>query len=242
MKLYVIGLGPGNENYLTQEAIRALDECEVVVGYPLYLDLIEDLIRGKELLSTPMRAEAERCRLALSRAAEQKVTALVCSGDAGVYGMAGLVYELAPEYEGVQVLIIPGITAALSGAALLGAPLGHDFAIISLSDLLTPWDTIAARLLHAAAGDFAICLYNPASRKRNDYLAKACDIVLQHKSSDTVCGVVRNCGREGESSCIISLGELRNYPADMFTTAFIGNSSTRVINGKMVAPRGYRYA
>jgi precorrin-3B C17-methyltransferase len=239
MMLSVIGIGPGNEKYLTGEARSALDFCDVVVGYPLYLELIHPLIEGKERYSTPMRKESERCRIALSKAAEGRNVALVCSGDSGVYGLASLVYELAPEYPRVKIRVIPGITAALSGAALLGSPLGDDFAVISLSDMLTPPETVEARLVAAARGDFSICLYNPASKNRKRSLAKACDIILQFRGSDTVCGVVRNAGREGEEVFLTDLKNLRNYEADMFHTLFIGNSKTLCIDGKMVNPRGY---
>lgn len=241
MKLYVIGIGPGDEKYLTIEAKRALEECDAVAGYPLYLDLIRHLIEGKRIFATPMRREVERCRAALGAAQSGVDTALVCSGDSGIYGMASLVYELAPEYPGVEIEVIPGISAALSGAALLGAPLGNDFVVISLSDLLTPWETIVTRLEAVAAADFAICLYNPASKKRRDYLAKACDILLRYRKPETVCGVVRNIGREEEQSRIMGLGELRAYEADMFCTVFIGAGTTAVIHGKMVQPRGYRH-
>jgi precorrin-3B C17-methyltransferase len=186
MTLSVIGIGPGTEKMITQEARDTLDSCEVVVGYPLYLDLIAHLIEGKERYSTPMRAETERCRLALSKAAEGHNTALVCSGDAGVYGMAALVFEAACEFPAVEIRIIPGITAALSGAVLLGSPLTNDFAVISLSDLLTPPETIETRLEAAARGNFVICLYNPASKKRKEHLAKTCDTILRFRNGDTV--------------------------------------------------------
>ncbi|MDR0562639.1 MAG: precorrin-3B C(17)-methyltransferase [Spirochaetaceae bacterium] len=241
MKLYVIGIGPGDEKYLTPEAKAALDESGAVAGYPLYLDLIRPLIEGKRIFASPMRQEVERCRAALDSAAGGTVTALVCSGDSGVYGMAGLVCELAPEYPAVEVAAIPGITAALSGAALLGAPLTNDFAVVSLSDLLTPWETIVKRLEGAGAGDFVICLYNPASLKRRDYLAKACDILLRRRKPETICGAVRNAGRLAEQTRVMTLAELRTYEADMFTTIFVGNSATELIAGKMVQPRGYRH-
>ena len=166
--------------------------------------------------------------------------ALVCSGDSGIYGMAGLIYELAPGYPPFEIEIIPGITAASGGAAILGAPLSHDFAVISLSDLLTPWDLIERRLEMAALGDFVICLYNPRSRNRPDHLQNACDILLRTKSADTVCGYVRNIGREGEEMKILNLSELRDADIDMFTTVFVGSSATVLINGKMVTPRGYQ--
>jgi precorrin-3B C17-methyltransferase len=240
MKLSVIGIGPGNEKYLTREARDALDCSDMVIGYPLYLDLIKPLIEGKERFSTPMRKEIERCRTALGKAAEGRNVALVCSGDAGVYGMASLIYELAPEYPPVEIRVVPGITAALSGAALLGSPLSGDFVVISLSDLLTPPETVEARLTAAAKGGFPICLYNPASKNRRNNLAKACDIILGFRNAGTVCGVVKNAGREGEGVFLTDLKTLRNYEADMITTLFIGNSETFCVNGKMVTPRGYQ--
>jgi precorrin-3B C17-methyltransferase len=166
---------------------------------------------------------------------------MICSGDAGVYGMSGLMLEIGKEYPQVEVEVIPGVTAAIGGAAVLGAPLIHDFALISLSDLLTPWEKIEKRLLLASEADFVICLYNPSSKKRHDYLQKACDLMLQHKAPDTVCGLVWNIGREGEEAKVLSLKELRDTQVDMFTTVFIGNSQTREIDGKMVTPRGYIY-
>lgn len=169
---------------------------------------------------------------------------MICSGDAGIYGMAGPILELGEKHPEVEIEVIPGITAALSGGAVLGAPLMHDFAVISLSDLLTPWETIENRLDAAAKTDFSICLYNPSSRKRADYLKRACEIFLRYKSSDTVCGIVKNIGRDGETKKVMTLAELRDYEADMFTTVFIGNSRTEksVLGGQnwMVTPRGYR--
>ncbi|MDR2517828.1 MAG: precorrin-3B C(17)-methyltransferase [Spirochaetaceae bacterium] len=239
MRLALVGIGPGDPKYLTPQAREALGESEVVAGYPLYLALIAPLIQGKTLLQTPMRQEIERCRMALDAAASGRITALVCGGDSGVYGMAAPVHELSPQYPEVEIQVVPGITAALGGAALLGAPLGHDFAVISLSDLLTPWETIQARLTSAAQGDFVICLYNPGSKKRRRSLARACGILLAYRREDTVCAAVRNAGRAGEEAGITTLKELKDKEADMFTTVFIGNSRTRVINGKMVTPRGY---
>jgi precorrin-3B C17-methyltransferase len=157
-----------------------------------------------------------------------------------VYGMAGPVLQLAPQWPQVEVEVVPGVTAALSGAAVLGAPLGHDFCVISLSDLLTPWEVIENRLRCAGMGDFAVCLYNPSSRKRADYLRRACDILLDSgKSPQTVCGLVRNIGREGERGQTLSLGELRDTQVDMFTTVFIGSSNTLADHGRMITPRGY---
>lgn len=238
-RITVVGTGPGAVSKMTLEAYRAIEACDVIVGYKVYTDLIKDRFPGKEILTTGMRQEEERCALALEEAEKGKEVAFVCSGDAGVYGMAGLLYEMAEEHPSVEVEVIPGVTAALSGAACLGAPLIHDFALVSLSDLMTPWETIAKRLRMAAEGDFVIVLYNPASRKRPDHLRKACDILLETLPSERVCGTARNIGREGEETRICTLGELRGAQADMFTTVFIGNSSTRTVGGKIVTPRGY---
>lgn len=239
-KLYVVGIGPGSYEGMTLRARQALEESEVIIGYTVYVDLVKEDYPGKQFLTTPMRQETERVRLALSRSAEGRTSALICSGDAGVYGMSCLVEEMSPDYPGVEIEIIPGVSAMLSGAAVLGAPLTHDFAVISLSDLLTPWATIEKRLVCAAQADFVICLYNPASHRRKDHLRQACDIILQYASPETVCGLVRNIGREGESCRILALRELREAEADMFTTVFIGSSRTRIIGGRMVTPRGYR--
>ena len=238
-ELYVIGIGPGDAQTLTQRARAALEKADLICGYTLYADLLRPLFPDKEYYSTGMTGELERCRWCLTRAAEGKTAALVCSGDAGVYGMASPVLELAPAYPGVRIEIVPGVTAALSGAALLGAPLGHDFCVISLSDRLTEWAHIEKRLRMAARGDFAICLYNPASRHRADYLKRACDILLSELDGGTVCGLARMIGREGESYRLLDLQTLRDTEADMFTTVFIGSSRTREINGRMVTPRGY---
>ena len=238
-ELYVIGIGPGDAQTLTQRARAALEKADLICGYTLYADLLRPLFPDKEYYSTGMTGELERCRWCLTRAAEGKTAALVCSGDAGVYGMASPVLELAPAYPGVRIEIVPGVTAALSGAALLGAPLGHDFCVISLSDRLTEWALIEKRLRMAARGDFAICLYNPASRHRADYLKRACDILLSELDGGTVCGLARMIGREGESYRLLDLQTLRDTEADMFTTVFIGSSRTREINGRMVTPRGY---
>ena len=189
--LTVVGIGAGNYEGMTVGAVRALEEADLIVGYTVYCDLVKPHFPGKEFLSTPMMKETERCRLALEQAAAGKKTAMICSGDAGIYGMASPILELAGEY-GVSVEIVPGVTAASSGAALLGSPLTCDFAVISLSDLLTPWETIEAR-------------------------------------------------RDGEEVALMTLAELAEYRADMFTTVFIGNDSTKIIDGKMVTPRGYRH-
>ena len=240
MKVTVIGLGPGGGADLTGRARAALEECDLLVGYTAYIDLVKEDFPDKETLSTGMRREVDRCRAAVEAALTGKSVAVVCSGDSGVYGMAGLIYEVAQEYDPIDIEVVPGITAACGGAAVLGAPLTHDFAVVSLSDLLTPWEKIEARLTAAARADFVLCLYNPASRSRPDYLRRACDILLAAgKDPDTVCGTVRNIGRAGEEARILTLGQLRDTQVDMFTTVFVGNSQTKVLGGKMVTPRGY---
>ncbi len=240
-KLYVVGLGPGSFDGMTQKAHAAILASDVIVGYTVYIDLIRAHFPDKEYRSTPMRKEVDRVRLALELAASGKTVAMVCSGDAGVYGMSGLTEELLSEYPGVALETVPGVSAVLSGAAILGAPLMHDFAVISLSDLLTPWEKIEKRLLAAAEADFVICLYNPSSHKRRDYLKRACELVLRFASPKTVCGIARNIGREGEETRVLTLEELKDTEVDMFSTVFIGNSETKVINGRMVTPRGYLY-
>lgn len=238
--VFVVGLGPGGPEYMTAQARAALDAADVLCGYTVYIDLIRPLYPQKQTYTTPMTRELDRCRWALETAAAGQTVALVCSGDAGVYGMAGPLLELSVEYPDVDVEIVPGVTAALSGGAVLGAPLGHDFCVISLSDLLTPWSVIETRLQAAAAGDFAICLYNPASRKRVDYLQKACDILLTAgKAPDTACGWVQNIGRPGQTSRTLTLAALRDEVLDMFTTVFIGSSTTRLVGAHLVTPRGY---
>ena len=238
-KVYVVGLGPGGGQFLTEEAKAALAAADVLCGYTVYVDLVAPLYPKKETYTTPMTRELERCRWALETARGGRTVAMVCSGDAGVYGMASPVLELAGEYPEVDVEVVAGVTAALSGGAVLGAPLGHDFCVISLSDLLTPWEVIEKRLVCAAEGDFAVCLYNPSSKKRRDHLRRACEILLRTRSGDTVCGWVRNIGREGQEHKLLTLSQLPAEEVDMFTTVFIGSSRTRALNGRMVTPRGY---
>lgn len=240
-KIYVIGIGPGAYEQMTIRAVNALKSCDVIVGYTVYVDLVKEHFSEKEFLATPMRKEVERCVLAFEEARKGKNVAMICSGDAGVYGMSGLMLEIGENYPESRVEVIPGVTAATGGAAVLGAPLIHDFALISLSDLLTPWEKIEKRLLLASEADFVICLYNPSSKKRHDYLEKACGLMLQHKEPETVCGIVMNIGREGESMELMTLQQLRETKVDMFTTVFIGNSQTKEIGGQMVTPRGYRH-
>ena len=239
-KIYVTGLGPGAADQMTIRARKVLEKCPVIIGYTVYIDLIREEFPDKTFLSTPMRKETDRCRMAFAEAQKGQDVAMVCSGDAGVYGMAGLICEVGKDYPDVGIEIVPGITAASGGAAVLGAPLMHDFAVISLSDLLTPWEKIERRVRAAAEADFVICIYNPASKKRADYLKKACEMILEFRRPETVCGIVRNIARDGESYGIMSLEKLRDTQVDMFTTVFIGNSNTMELNGRMVTPRGYK--
>ena len=239
--VYVVGLGPGDPQFLTAQAQSALEEAEVLCGYPVYLDLVRPYYPEKEYYATGMTKELDRCRWALEAAHSGRTVALVCSGDAGVYGMASPLLELAENYPDVTVEVVPGLTAALSGGAVLGAPLAHDFCVISLSDRLTPWEVIEKRLAAAAMGDFCMAVYNPSSKGRPDYLAKAVRILRANgKDADTVCGLVRNIGREGQSARVLTLAQLEETPVDMFTTVYIGNRNTRVLQGRMVTPRGYR--
>ena len=240
MKVTVIGLGPGAGADLTGRAREALAACDLVVGYTAYVALIKDEFPDKEYRSTGMRKEVDRCRAAVEAAVEGHDVAMVGAGDSGVYGRAGLIYEVAQDYPPVDIEVVPGTTAAGGAAAGLGAPLTHDFAVVSLSDLLTPWELIEKRLTCAAEADFVLCIYNPMSHSRPDHLRRACDILLKVKDPNTVCGWVRNIGREGEECKLLTLAELRDEKVDMFTTVFVGSSATMNLNGKMVTPRGYR--
>ena len=239
-KIYVVGLGPGKEDFMTLQAKKVLAESDCIVGYTVYLEILPESLKSKELISTPMRQEVKRCEMAFEEAMKGKKVSMICSGDAGVYGMASLMYELSDRYPDVEIEVVPGITAALSGAAVLGAPVNHDFCIISLSDLLTPWEKIEKRLRAAAEGDFAIAIYNPSSHKRKDYLQKACDILLERIEEERPCGLVRNIGRDNTESKVLTLKELRDTEVDMFTTVFVGNSESRILNGKLITGRGYK--
>ena len=242
--IYVIGMGPGSQEMMTQQAKDALEASDVIVGYTVYVDLLRAFYPDKEFVTTPMRQEIERCRICFSLAGEGKTVSMVCSGDAGVYGMAAPIYELQQEnkaYQQTELVVLPGITAANSGAAVLGAPLNHDYCVISLSDLLTPWEQIEKRLTAAVQGDFAIAVYNPSSHKRKDHLKRACDIMLTAGASpDRACGYVENIGRAGTRAHVLTLGQLRETPVNMFTTVFIGNSKSVIMGDKLVTGRGYR--
>ena len=237
--IYVVGLGPGKKDQMTKRALDTLDKCDVIIGYKAYIDLIKDYYDDKkELVSSPMKGETSRCHMALERALNGDTVAIVSSGDPGVYGMAGIMLEIAQGK--TEVEIVPGMTAACTAAAILGAPLMHDFAIISLSDLLTPWELIEKRLTLAGEADFIVCLYNPASHGRPDHLRKAVEILLQSKSPETPAGWVKNAGRDGEEYGVTTLDKIADEPINMFTTVIIGNSTTKIQNGKMLTPRGYK--
>ena len=224
---------------MTIAAQEAVIRSELIVGYTKYVELVKEIFPDKEYASTGMKHERERVGFALKEAANKTVS-LVCSGDSQLYGMAGLAYEMSMNYPHTDIEVIAGVTAAFSGGAVLGSPLTHDFAVISLSDLLTPMEKIQKRLECVADCDMVIVLYNPSSKTRADYLKKACDIILRHRPGKTICGYVRNIGREGQESRILTLSQLRETAVDMFTTVYIGNSETMAIGGKMVTPRGYR--
>lgn len=240
-KLSIVGIGPGDYENMTIKADRTLRECDTIIGYTVYVDLIRGRYPDKEYIVTPMTQEVQRCRDALEMARSGRRTALVSSGDSGIYGMAALVYELRGDSQDPALEVIPGVTAACSGAALLGAPLTQDFAVISLSDRLTAWEEIEARLEAAAKTGMPIVLYNPASRGRPHHLRRACDILLGCLPETTVCGVAKNIGREEESMWTLPLCQLREKPGiDMFSTVFIGNRRTKEVAGQMITPRGYR--
>ena len=239
-KIYIVGMGPGTGEMMTPQADQALCGSDVIVGYPVYLKLLGGKYREKEFLATPMKQEVRRCEMCFEEAEKGKTVAMVCSGDAGVYGMASLLYEMSEAHPGCELEVIPGITAANSGAAVLGAPLNHDYCVISLSDLMTPWELIEKRLAAAAMGDFCMAIYNPSSHHRADYLKKTCDILQKNGvEPERACGYVENIGRENTACEICTLAELRERQVNMFTTVFIGNSRTKIIGGKLVTPRGY---
>lgn len=239
-KIYVVGMGPGGPEDMTPRARKAIEDADMVIGYSTYLDLIKDYFPGKQLVRSGMAREVERCKLVLEKALEGNNVALVSSGDSGIYGMAGIMLEIVNKSGStVEVEVIPGITAATAAAAVLGAPLMHDFAAISLSDLMTPWELICKRIECAAQGDFVICLYNPKSKNRSDYIDTAREIILKYRDIKTPAGIVRNAGRPDQTSVVTTLEDMLNCEIDMFTVVLIGNSQTYIENGKMITPRGY---
>lgn len=242
--IVIVGLGPGERLDLTPRARMALAQADVVVGYQRYLDQIQDLLTHQEVIPGELTKERERAETTVVRAEEGKHVVLVSSGDSGIYGMAGLVYEILDSRgwdasTGVQVEVVPGITALSSCGSLLGAPLMHDFAAISLSNLLTPWPVIVKRLEAAAQGDFVIALYNPKSARRIAEFDEACHVLLRYRSPETVVGLVARAGRPGFRREVTTLAHLHTCEVDMETTIFIGNASTRLVGDRMVTPRGY---
>lgn len=237
----MVGIGPGARNEISQRALDALKNSETVVGYKLYVDLIKDIIGNKQVVATAMRKEIERVELAIQEALSGKIVSIISSGDPGVYGMAGLVLEVvSKENIDLPIEIISGIPAANAAAAVLGAPLMHDYAVISLSDLLTPWETIERRVKCAAEADFVIVLYNPKSSQRDWQIEKTAHIVLQHKSPSTPVGIVKDASREDESVIITTLDKMTSCPIDMTTVIIIGNSTTFHYQKYMITKRGYQ--
>jgi precorrin-3B C17-methyltransferase len=240
-RISVVGIGPGSLEHLTPKARAEIEAADVLVGYGTYVKLIQDIIKtSAEIVSGTMGKEVERAKIALTKAKEGKTVVMVSSGDPGVYGMAGIVLEVvALDKNLVPVEIVPGVTAATAAASKLGAPLVSDFAVISLSDLLTPWEKIERRLEAAASADFSIVLYNPKSEGRIEPLMKAYEIMMKHMNPSTPVGIVRQAGREGESVMVTTLKEMLNADIDMVTTIIVGQSATKVVNGKIVTARGY---
>ncbi|EHC6484800.1 precorrin-3B C(17)-methyltransferase [Listeria monocytogenes] len=238
--IYVIGIGPGDKRLMTGEALQAIEDADVIIGYVTYIKLIKELIKDKEVVKTGMRREIDRCQEAVDIALTGKKVAVVSSGDAGIYGMAGLVLELAEKSNpDLEVKVIPGITASIGAAAVLGAPIMHDFCHISLSDLMTPWEVIEKRLTHAAMADFVVCFYNPRSKGRANHLANAFQKMMEYKSGDTVVGIVKDVGRKEERKIITTMRDIDYELVDMTTMVIVGNKETYVKNGKMITPRGY---
>ena len=241
-KISVVGIGPGHAVGLTIEARQAMENAEVVAGYHTYLELVPELIAGKEVIGSGMMQEVERCEAAVERARAGSRVAVISSGDPGIYGMAGLVLELVvklPESVRPEVRIIPGVSAVGSAAAVLGAPLMHDFAVISMSDLMTPWELIEKRVRAAAEADFVIAIYNPKSMRRTEQIEKVREIVLKHRPATTPVGVVRSVSRPDQEAVITTLDRFTEEKIDMFTTVIIGNSQTFQSGSFMITPRGY---
>lgn len=237
-KIYVVGIGPGNMEDISVRAYKTLKNVDVIAGYITYIDLVKDGFKEKEFYVSGMKKEIDRCEKVLELAKEGKTVALISSGDAGIYGMAGIMIEVALG-SGIDVEVIPGITSSVAGASLVGAPLMHDQAIISLSDLLTDWEVITKRIDRASEGDFVISLYNPKSKGRTEQIVEAREIMLKHKAPSTPVALLRHVGREDENYTLTNLDEMLNYEIDMFTVVIVGNSKTYVKEGKMITPRGY---
>lgn len=239
-KLYVVGFGPGGYEHMTAKAIEVIRKADVVTGYTTYVNILKEYFPDKQYLATPMMQEVKRCEMAVEEAKKDQVVAMVSSGDSGIYGMAGIIYQVAEEKQAdIEIETVPGVTAASAAASVLGAPLMHDFAVISLSDLMTPLELIMKRVDCAGQGDLIVCLYNPKSRKRTGYVEQAADILLKYRKKETPVGIVRNAGRKGESACVTTLEGLKDAEIDMFSVVIIGNSQTYVRGGRMITPRGY---
>ena len=241
-KLFVVGLGPGARAAMTGQALEAIRRADVIVGYSGYFAAIEDLIGGKDRLALPLTQETERARLAVEHLRRGRMVCVISSGDPGVYAMASLVLErVAAEDEALldAVMVVPGVSAVNAAAALLGAPLGHDFAVVSLSDLLTPWDVIERRLRAAAEADFVLVLMNPRSQRRDWQYRRAQEILAARRSADAPVGVVRNAYRPGQEIAITTVGRMAEAAVDMFSTVIVGNSHTRRFGNVVVTPRGY---
>ncbi|MGI6472618.1 MAG: precorrin-3B C(17)-methyltransferase [Candidatus Methanomethylophilaceae archaeon] len=239
-KLTVVGFGPGSKEDMTLRAINAIENADIVTGYTTYVDILKEYFPDKKYKATGMMKEVERCKSAIEDALTGLNVAMVSSGDSGIYGMAGIIYQLVDEMDaGIEVDVVPGVTAASAAASILGAPLMHDLAIISLSDLMTPYDLIMKRIESAGLGDLIVCLYNPRSKKRREHLPEAVGILLKHRSPETPVGIVRNARREDETVIIATLGDLPYDDVDMFSIVIVGNSQTYVSEGKMITPRGY---
>lgn len=237
-KIYVVGIGPGNMEDISIRAYNTLKNVDIIAGYITYVDLVKDEFSEKEFYVSGMKKEIDRCEKVLELAKEGKKVALISSGDAGIYGMAGIMIEVALG-SGIEVEIIPGITSSVAGASLVGAPLMHDQAIISLSDLLTDWEVITKRIDRASDGDFVISLYNPKSKGRTEQIVEAREIMLKYKAATTPVALLRHVGREDENYTLTTLEDMLNHEIDMFTVVIVGNSKTYVKGGKMITPRGY---
>ena len=238
--IYVIGIGPGCRDLMTQEAISAMEDAEVIVGYKTYIKLVEDFVKDKEVVQNGMRKEVDRCQDAIDIAKTGKKVAVISSGDAGIYGMAGLILELITKQElDIPVKVVPGVTASIGAAAVLGAPIMHDFCHISLSDLMTPWEVIEKSLRLAAEADFVICLYNPRSKGRSEHLANAFKIMGEFKDGSTPVGIVKDVGREDQEKFICTFDTMDFERVDMTTMVIIGNKSTYIHDDLMITPRGY---
>jgi precorrin-3B C17-methyltransferase len=235
--LFLAGIGPGDHKTMTNHCIAVFRNCDVVVGYKKYIELAEPFIEEQQVISSGMTQEVERCNKAIQEAAKGKRVALISSGDSG---LALEIVNKKKMWDRFTIEIIPGVPVIHAAAARLGAPLMNDYAVISLSDLLTPWEVIEKRLHHAAQSDMVICLYNPKSKKRTTHIQKAKSILLQNKKPDTPVGIARNVGRNGEALTLTTISKMLRYKIDMVTIIIIGNSSTHVLNNRMITQRGYR--